>query len=142
MKYLFGLAILVFSFNINAQCRSFNKENCKDLLGKYVPTGENNSVKLSPGDRYQFISTFYEGQSYRIATCADTSLGNIQFTIRNSKRHLYYDNNGNDIRSFDFKVAATQQLIVSVIIPEKLNQISSSKKDDEGCVSALIGFKL
>ena len=142
MKYLFGLAILVFSFNISAQCRSFNKENCKDLLGKYVPTGENNSVKLSPGDRYQFISTFYEGQSYRIATCADTSLGNIQFTIRNSKRHLYYDNNGNDIRSFDFKVAATQQLIVSVIIPEKINQTSNSKKDNEGCVSALIGFKL
>ena len=142
MKYIFGFTLLLFSVTLTAQCRSFSKENCKNLLGNYVPTGENNNVKLSPGDRYQFISTFYEGQSYRIATCADTSLGNIQFTIRNSKRHLYYDNHGNDNLSFDFKVAATQQLVVSVIIPEKPSNESESKKDEEGCVSALIGFKL
>ena len=41
-------------------------------------------------------------------------------------------------RSFDFKVASTQQLVLSVIIPEK----SSENKDIEGCLSALIGFKL
>jgi hypothetical protein len=142
MKYILGFTLLIFSFTLSAQCRGFSKENCKELLGSYVPTGENNNVKLSPGDRYQFISTFYEGQSYRIATCADTSLGNIQFTIRNSKRHLYYDNHGNDNRSFDFQVAATQQLVVSVIIPENINEEANSKKDIEGCVSALIGFKL
>jgi hypothetical protein len=142
MKYIFVFTFLVFSATLSAQCRGFSKENCKDLLGNYVPTGENNNVKLSPGDRYQFISTFYEGQSYRIATCADTSLGNIQFTIRNSKRHLYYDNHGNDNRSFDFKVAATQQLVVSVIIPENSSEVTKSKKEEEGCVSALIGFKL
>ena len=70
MKYIFVFTFLVFSATLSAQCRGFSKENCKDLLGNYVPTGENNNVKLSPGDRYQFISTFYEGQSYRIATCA------------------------------------------------------------------------
>jgi hypothetical protein len=55
---------------------------------------------------------------------------------------LYYDNHGGENRTFDFKVAATQQLIVSVIIPEKSSENTDSKKNDEGCVSALIGFKL
>jgi hypothetical protein len=142
MKYVLSLTLLIFTLTLSAQCRGFSKDNCLDLLGKYVPTGENNNVKLSPGDRYQFISTFYEGQSYRVVTCSDTLLGDIQFTIRNSKRHLYYDNHGGENRTFDFKVAATQQLIVSVIIPEKSSENTDSKKNDEGCVSALIGFKL
>ena len=42
----------------------------------------------------------------------------IQFTIRNAKRQLYYDNHGDENRVFDFRVAATQQLIVSIVIPE------------------------
>ena len=138
MKYILSFSFLILSITFSAQCRGFSKNNCKGMLGNYIPTGETNNVKLSPGDRYQFISTFYEGQNYRIVTCADTSLGDIQFTIRNSKRHLYYDNHGNENRSFDFKVASTQQLVLSVIIPEK----SSENKDIEGCVSALIGFKL
>ncbi len=142
MKYLLSFTLLVFSFTLSAQCRGFVKENCKGTLGNYVPTGETNNVELSPGDRYQFISTFYEGQSYRIVACADSSLGNLQFTIRNSKRHLYYDNHGDENRSFDFRVAATQQLVVSIIVPEKETQSDSKKKGIEGCVSALIGFKL
>jgi hypothetical protein len=138
MKYILGFSFLIICFTFSAQCRGFSKNNCKESLDNYVPTGETNNVKLSPGDRYQFISTFYEGQNYRIVTCADTSLGDIRFTIRNSQRQLYYDNNGNENRSFDFKVASTQQLILSVIIPETNQNI----KDQEGCVSALIGFKL
>ena len=69
---------------------------------------------------------------------------------KNAKRQLYYDNHGDENRVFDFRVAATQQLIVSIVIPEskeeKTEAQEESKKNKEsiveGCVSAMIGFRL
>lgn len=150
MKYFLSLTILILSYSISAQCRGFAKENCKSQLENYIPTGETANAELSPGDRYQFISTFYKGQSYRVVTCADETLGNIQFTIRNAKRQLYYDNHGDENRVFDFRVAATQQLIVSIVIPESKEEKTEAKEESkknkesivEGCVSAMIGFRL
>ena len=146
MKYFLSLTILILSYSISAQCRGFAKENCKSQLENYIPTGETANAELSPGDRYQFISTFYKGQSYRIVTCADETLGNIQFTIRNAKRQLYFDNHGEEISSFDFKVASTQQLIISLIAPENNSATEEnneeSKEEISGCVSAITGFRL
>ena len=61
MKYILSFSFLILSVAFSAQCRGFSKNNCKGLLGNYVPTGETNNVKLSAGDRYQFISTFLRG---------------------------------------------------------------------------------
>ena len=80
------------------------KNIVKRLLGNYVATGESNTSELKPGEKHQFMATFYKGQHYRIAVCSDESLGNIQFTIRNAKRQLYFDNHGEAIKNFDFRV--------------------------------------
>ena len=89
---------------------------------------------------------FYKGQHYRIAVCADESLGNIQFTIRNAKRQLYFDNHGEEIKNFDFRVSTTQQLIISLIIPKSFansNEGEAEEKEEiSGCVSAITGFRL
>ena len=63
-------------------------------------------------------------------------------TIRHSKRQLLYDNHSNGNNSFDFKVSATQQLIISLIVPEK--NLTDDLNDSEevfGCVSAVVGFR-
>ena len=146
MRLLIILFSLFFISNTNAQCRGFAKEHCKKLLGNYVTSGESNTSELKPGEKHQFMATFYKGQHYRIAVCSDESLGNIQFTIRNAKRQLYFDNHGEAIKNFDFRVSTTQQLIISLIVP-KLSTNSSEddtkeKEEISGCVSAITGFRL
>ncbi len=146
MKYLLILLSTLFFSNTNAQCRSFAKENCKQLLGNYIATGETNTSELKPGEKHQFMATFYKGQHYRVAICSDEALGNIQFTIRNAKRQLYFDNHGETITNFDFRVATTQQLIISLIAPEisiEEDENNQNKKEEiSGCVSAITGFRL
>ena len=146
MRLLIILFSLFFISNTNAQCRGFAKEYCKKLLGNYVATGESNTSELKPGEKHQFMATFYKGQHYRIAVCSDESLGNIQFTIRNAKRQLYFDNHGEAIKNFDFRVSTTQQLIISLIVPKSsANSVENDAKEKEeisGCVSAITGFRL
>lgn len=146
MRYLLIVAACMFIFQANGQCRGFAKTNCKESLGGYVSTGETNTSELKPGEKHQFMATFYKGQHYRIAICSDESLGNMQFTIRNAKRQLYFDNHGEKISSFDFKVASTQQLIISLIAPENNaateENTEESKEEISGCVSAITGFRL
>ena len=77
-----------------------------------------------------------------ISICSDSTLGNIHITIRNSKRQLLYDNHSNGNNSFDFKVSATQQLIISLIAPENnLTDELNQPVDVFGCVSAVVGFR-
>ena len=146
MRLLIILFSLFFISNTNAQCRGFAKEYCKKLLGNYVATGESNTSELKPGEKHQFMATFYKGQHYRIAVCSDESLGNIQFTIRNAKRQLYFDNHGEEIQNFDFRVSTTQQLIISLIVPKSSSNSSENdtkeKEEISGCVSAITGFRL
>ena len=146
MRLLIILLSLFFISNTNAQCRGFAKEYCKKLLGNYVATGESNTSELKPGEKHQFMATFYKGQHYRIAVCSDESLGNIQFTIRNAKRQLYFDNHGEAIKNFDFRVSTTQQLIISLIVPKSSTNSSENdtkeKEEISGCVSAITGFRL
>ena len=86
MRYLLIVFACMFIFQANGQCRGFCKTNCKESLGGYVSTGETNTSELKPGEKHQFMATFYKGQHYRIAICSDESLGNMQFTIRNAKK--------------------------------------------------------
>ena len=103
-----------------------------------MPTGQSINKELAAGERYQYITTFYEGQNYRIYGCSDSALGDIQLTIRNTRRQLYYDNSGNGSKTFDFKVGSTQQLIVTLVAPE--NE-SNNSEEIKGCVAALVGIK-
>ena len=97
---------------------------------------------MFPGKKQQCITTFYKNQDYRISICSDSTLGNIHMTIRNSKRQLLYDNHSNGNNSFDFKVSTTQQLIISLIVPESnLSEELNEPEQVYGCVSAVVGFR-
>ena len=142
MKYLLSLSLLFFSFNFSAQCKGVAKECKKNLGDGYMPTGQSSNTELVPGKKYQFVATFYSGQNYRIFACSDSSLGDLQLTIRNTRRQLFYDNHGDGSTLFDFKVSSTQQLIITLRAPEN-KAINEDLNTDEtiGCVAALVGYK-
>lgn len=142
MKYLLSLSLLFFSFNFSAQCKGIAKECKKNLGDGYMPTGQSSNTELFPGKKYQFVATFYSGQNYRIFACSDSSLGDLQLTIRNTRRQLFYDNHGDGSTLFDFKVSSTQQLIITLRAPEN-KAINEDLNNDEtkGCVAALVGYR-
>ena len=142
MKYLLSLSLLFFSFNFSAQCKGIAKECKKNLGDGYMPTGQSSNTELVPGKKYQFVATFYSGQNYRIFACSDSSLGDLQLTIRNTRRQLFYDNHGDGSTLFDFKVSSTQQLIITLRATEN-KAINEDLNTDEtiGCVAALVGYK-
>ena len=142
MKYLLSLSLLFFSFNFSAQCKGIAKECKKNLGDGYMPTGQSSNTELVPGKKYQFVATFYSGQNYRIFACSDSSLGDLQLTIRNTQRQLFYDNHGDGSTLFDFKVSSTQQLIITLRAPEN-KAINEDLNNDEtkGCVAALVGYR-
>jgi len=142
MKYLLSLSFLILSFNFSAQCKGIAK-NCKKNLGDgYMPTGQSSNTELTPGNKYQFVATFYSDQNYRISACSDTSLGDLQLTIRNTRRQLFYDNHGDGSTYFDFKVGSTQQLIITLKAPESKAIIEENNTEEiKGCVAALVGYR-
>ncbi len=142
MKYLLSLSLLFFSFNFSAQCKGIAKECKKNLGDGYMPTGQSSNTELVPGKKYQFVATFYSGQNYRIFACSDSSLGDLQLTIRNTRRQLFYDNHGDGSTLFDFKVSSTQQLIITLRAPEnKAINEDLNNDDTKGCVAALVGYR-
>ncbi len=142
MKHIIYSSFFLFALflsNINySQCRGYSKNECLPKLDKYIHTGQLNANKLAQGEKSEFMLTFYAGQEYKIIVCAEDVFDNIVFKIRDVKRRLIYDNLGDGSLSFNFKVASTQQLIISLKVPES---DSEDSKKIEGCVSAIIGFK-
>ena len=142
MKYLLSLSLLFFSFNFSAQCKGIAKECKKNLGDGYMPTGQSSNKGLSPEEKYQFVATFYSGQNYRIFACSDSLLGNLQLTIRNTRRQLLYDNHGDGSTLFDFKVGSTQQLIITLkSVGNKAFTEVGNTDEIKGCVAALVGYR-
>jgi hypothetical protein len=139
MKGVFLLiSLLYMSFSSVAQCNSFTKNNCLTKLDGYIHTGQMNSSSLSPGEKVEFKLTFYKGQEYRIMVCHEQTIEQLTFKVMDSKRRLLYDNLESKTNTLNFKVASTQQLIIS-IASQKSN--SNNQEEVEGCVSAIVGFK-
>lgn len=142
MKYISFFTFLIFSLAINAQCKSLSKQ-CKKTIGEgYMHTGQSSGSELSLGEKYQFVATFYDNQDYRISTCCDSVIGDLHLTVRNVKRQLLYDNHSDGSTFFEFKVSATQQLIISLIAAENNSSETINEPiETKGCVSAVVGFR-
>lgn len=131
------LLLLFFApFLTNAQCRSYTKKVCRPQLNPYIHNGQMNSAILYPNDKADIMLTFYSGQSYRLIVCSEEQLGEVKFKVMTTDKKVIYESDGKT-NTFDFKVASTQQLIVTVEVPD-----SKTTHDIEfnGCVSVLVGF--
>lgn len=144
MKKVWSIILLVSVFAVASsvsygQCKTFAKGTCKPQLDPYIHDGIYNATELSEGESAELFKTFYSGQEYRVAICGDNSLPPIQFEILDSDRNVLFSNkDANYARVWDFKLEASQQLIVSIQVTTTDDKVSDQVA--KGCVAVLIGF--
>jgi len=134
--------VVVFSSNnANAQCKNFAKRVCRLELSPFIHDGNYNAAILTEGEDAELFKTFYAGQEYRIAVCGSESLPKVEFKVMDVERRVLFTNASKDSVPFwDFKVEATQQLIIMVKV---LDNPGGSDPDmlASGCVAIMFGLK-
>jgi len=143
MKTIIKIAFITTIFlgintSVNAQCKTFTKNECKPLLDPYIYNGQLNSAVLNEGDFAELMLTFYSNQEYRVVVCSAEELGPVNFKLLDMEgNEIFANKDHNMINHWDFATNSTQQLRVEVSVPE------STKKGEHyksGCVSILVGF--
>lgn len=144
MKKFSKLVVLVVSFLLlgtfsYGQCRTFAKNDCKPSLDPYVHDGIFNATELGEGESAELYKTFYSNQNYRIAICGDSQLPKIKFSIMDADRNVLFTNAKHSFkRVWDFKMEASQQLIISIEVETADDKVSDETA--RGCVAVLVGF--
>lgn len=144
MKKIFLVIIILtliafLPFTGKSQCKSFAKKVCKLELTPYIHDGNFNAAILTEGEDAELYKTFYAGQNYRIYICGSEALPDIEFQVLDVNRNVLYDNRkSNYSKLWDFKLEASQQLIISL-------RVKSGEGESEelvsGCVAILFGIK-
>ncbi|MDX9846416.1 MAG: hypothetical protein RBT74_05490 [Tenuifilaceae bacterium] len=133
-------ALAFSSLSGSAQCKNFAKRVCRLELSPFIHDGNYNAAILTEGEDAELFKTFYAGQEYRIAVCGSEPLSKVEFQVLDVDRTLLYTNAKNDYSpKWDFKVEATQQLIILVKVhPHSDNPTETI---DSGCVAIMFGLK-
>jgi hypothetical protein len=143
MKRIFQLTaiaiLVIIPFGTNAQCKGFAKKICKVELAPYIHDGNYHAAMLTVGEEAELYKTFYSATDYRIAVCGTDELSDIEFRIIDADRNVLYTNKSkNYSRIWDFRLEASQQLKIAIIVPP-----GSGLPEDitTGCVAIMFGFK-
>lgn len=127
---------------VYAQCKGFTKKACIPLLSPYTHNGQLNSAVLAEGETAELLLTFYSGQNYRLAVCAQEKIGDIVYRLLDTKRNVIFDNSTKEhAPTWDFKVQNTQQIIVEINVPKGDETGKAVAMVPTGCVSIIVGFK-
>ena len=147
-KYIPVLTIVAFLFamafsslDAQAQCKVFVKSSCLPQLAPYIHDGSYQAVMMSEGEEAEVFKTIFAGQQYRLYVCTDNILPDVEFVVSDIHRKILFDNrkNGN-VKMWDFKPDASQQIKVTIRIPKSKNQDSSEEEIAFGCVGMLFGL--
>jgi len=131
--------VAVSSGEAYSQCKTFAKSSCKPELDPYIHDGIYNATELSEGESAELFKTFYSGQEYRVAICGGAALPAVEFEILDSDRNVLFSNKeANFAKVWDFKLEASQQLIVSIQVTT--NDDKATDEIAKDCVAVLIGF--
>jgi len=149
LKYIptFALAafLLTMAFsspNVYAQCKSFVKNGCAPQLAPYIHDGNYQAVMMSEGEEAEVFKTIFAGQQYRLLVCLDNALPNVEFVVTDIRRTVLFDNRKNDnVKFWDFKADASQQIKITIRIPKTKKQDGVEKELIFGCVGLLFGMK-
>jgi len=91
------------------------------------------------GEAASLVQTFYSGKDYRLYICSHDAISDSLFyEVRDYKKNLLFSSKDEGTTMFDFSVESTQQLYLTIIVPD-MDTANELKKN--GCVSILIGFK-
>lgn len=128
---------MMIQANVQAQCKTFIKNECKPKLDPYIYNGQLNSAVLNQGDIAELMLTFYSNQDYRIVVC-DDNLGDVTFRLLDVQgKELFTNADHGYTDTWDFSTNSTQLLVVEVSVPEN----TTNEETKSGCVSILVGFK-
>jgi len=145
-KHISALAIaallLMMAFSsqdARAQCKSFVKTGCVPNIAPYIHDGCYQAVMMSVGEEAEVYKTVFAGQQYRLFVCIDDVMPNIEFVVSDIRRTILYDSRKNEnVKIWDFKPEASQQIKITVRIPKSVRE-----GNDEvifGCVGVIFGF--
>jgi hypothetical protein len=138
LPLLFILSAACF-MQVNAQCKTFTKKQCMPLLKPFIHNGQMNNITLFPGEDASLVQTFYSGQNYRIQLCAQENLGDsVYFNVITEGGQVVYSTRNDNINTWDFNVANTQNLKITVVVP---NARPVDDIEQNGCIAILVGFK-
>jgi hypothetical protein len=140
LVYLLLIGTLtISSFTGVAQCKNFAKKVCRLELAPFIHDGNYNAAILTEGEDAELFKTFYAGQEYRIAVCGSESLSKVEFQVMDVDRRVLFTNASKNFSPlWDFKVEATQQLIIVVKVHDNPKNADIL---DSGCVAIMFGLK-
>lgn len=140
LVYLLLIGTLtISSFTGVAQCKNFAKKVCRLELAPFIHDGNYNAAILTEGEDAELFKTFYAGQEYRIAVCGSESLSKVEFQVMDVDRRVLFTNASKNFSPlWDFKVEATQQLIIVVKVHDNPKNTDIL---DSGCVAIMFGLK-
>ena len=138
MKLVVASLLLLVSFGLQAQCRSFAKNKCVPGLAPYKFNETFNAAQLSPGEEAEVNLTLFSGQEYRVMVCSHPILGEVNWKLVDPNGKMIFESLASDPKpSFDLKAAGTTQMKVIVTVPDR----ESGDMVHVGCVAILLGFK-
>lgn len=140
----FVAAFLLLSAGANAQqscdslagvCKKMLKSPGKAEKGTlYVSDGQTYRAFLDEDQTAEFQTTFFGGNTYRIAASAGTREKYVIFEVRDSQNNLIFSNADHANEPYwDFKVESSLDVVISM-------RLDANKKSS-GCAVMLIGFK-
>lgn len=145
IKYLICV-VAVFAINnstVQAQTCDSLAGVCKKMLknpGKadkgtlFVSDGQTYRAFLDEDQTSEFQTTFFGGNTYRIAASAGTRENYIIFEVRDNQNNLIFSNvDHKNAPYWDFKVESSLDVIISMSL--------DANKKSSGCAVMLIGFK-
>jgi hypothetical protein len=135
---LFSVAFIIATNSAFGQCKTFAKKKCLPQLESYTHDGKMNIATVWPGDKAELLMTFYANTPYRLLVCLQDKVKPV-FKVKDQDNNIIYESKPDGKDYLDFKVAATQQLIVEIVVPEKANK--GSEIEYESCLCVFVGLK-
>ena len=135
---------LIFGFmalavQVNAQCRTFVRNNCESKLEDFLVNGRMYGGYVSQGTEMELQVVLNGGQKYRLINCSKENLGTIQVQLIDSKGNVIFDNAEHEfVQTWDFDVKATQEFTIRTILPTPPKSQGAMVRD---CSILIIGSK-
>jgi hypothetical protein len=135
LRTIIFFAISMFLNNVaNAQCDSIANRCQQHIRENYISDGQTYRVLLSDDETTEFQTTFYKGNTYRIAACSGSTMNSLIFRLVDQDRNVLFSNSDYSTSEYwDFFAENTMSVIVEA-------QLDKSKADS-GCAVIVIGFK-
>lgn len=122
----------------NAQCKGFAKKKCMPQLAPFAHDGKMNLASVWPGDKADLMMTFYANTPYRVVVCSTSPLP-VDYKVKDLEGNVILESNTNEKPYIEFKVQATQQLIVEVGVRKPAKKLNDMAYQE--CLGVFVGLK-